>query len=187
MVVRAFIAIELPDTIKEALGDLSQRLRPCGVRASWVKPERMHLTLRFLGEVSENDAERVGDFLEAAYRDLKPFEVTVAGVGAFPNLRRPSVVWVGVEPVRGSLARAQSVAEEAACHIGLPREKRAFRAHLTLARIKEERKADALTTLLEHERSFAGGSFSVRSVSLFGSRLTPKGPIYRHLRKIALP
>ena len=184
--VRTFVAIELPVEVKQALEALSGRLRRSGAKATWVRVDNIHLTLRFLGDVSECDVNRLGERLALAYQEEEPFVLTVAGTGAFPNSRKPSVIWAGVSPLDGGLARAQTIAEDAAAAIGLDAEARAFRPHLTVARIRDSRAIGELPAHLEQERDFFGGEFRVTAVSLFSSQLTPKGPIYRCLREFGL-
>jgi len=183
--MRTFIAIELPGGVEDALQALSGRLRRSGVRATWVKRGRMHLTLRFLGEVSDDRLARLREVLARRYRGLAHFTLQVSGTGAFPNARKPSVVWAGAGPLGGGLAEAQAIAEEAARGIGLRAEKRPFHPHLTIARIKDPDRAGSLVPLLVQERDFDGGSISVSSVSLFSSQLTPNGPIYDRLQEFA--
>ena len=203
--MRSFVAVELPEPILEAVGQLSGRLRASGARVTWIKPENMHLTLRFLGEIDEDNINRLKAILSDAYRGMSPFTLSVRGVGAFPNMRRPSVVWVGaVEAREAGEARSQVqlgneralgddraeaietaylAAESAARAIGLPPEEKAFHPHLTLARIKDAREAPPLVACLERERDFCAGDFTVHSVSLFSSRLTPHGPIYQRIEE----
>jgi len=181
--VRAFLAIEIPESIRSALTALSARLRAADVRASWVKPENIHLTLRFLGDIETDDAERLGEMLAADLQGIGPFPVRVRGTGAFPNPRRPSVVWVGMEPFEGPLAQVQSAAEQAARAIGLDPESKAFHPHLTLARIRDGRAAGPLVRLLIQEHEFDAGEFIVEGATLFSSQLNPKGAIYRRIRE----
>ncbi len=181
--MRAFIAITLPEPVKEAIDELGQRLRRSRAKASWVRPDSMHLTLRFLGDVPEAELNRLGERLTLAYRDVASFRLAVVKTGVFPNMRRPKVVWVGVEPLEGGLQSVWKIAESAAVDSGLKPEKRRFRPHLTVARIRDERKLGTLPELLGEEHRFSGGEFEVARVSLFSSRLTPKGPIYRQLRE----
>ena len=184
--MRTFIAIELPAEIKAALNDLSERLRRSRASASWVKPERMHLTLRFLGEIPESDVARVGSLLEEHSAPFRPFTLSVANTGVFPNSRQPQVVWAGVGPLDGGLIELQRVAEDAAQATGLKPERRPFRPHLTLARIRGQDNVRQLMALVARERGFNGGSFLAANVSLFSSELAPSGPVYTRLRECPL-
>ncbi|MBI4559165.1 MAG: RNA 2',3'-cyclic phosphodiesterase [Candidatus Hydrogenedentes bacterium] len=181
--MRTFIAIELPETVKVALCELSERLRHVPVRASWAKPEAMHLTLRFLGDLESGKLAPLFENLAAEYSGTRPFELKVRSTGAFPNLRHPSVLWVGVEPPDGPLATVQNVAEQAARAIGLSAEKNRFHPHVTIARIKDEAGSNRLVSLLLKEKEFEGGAFPVNGVSLFSSQLTPHGPIHQRLKE----
>jgi len=181
--IRSFIAIEILDAIKESLAALIARLRVPGVRATWVKPENMHLTLRFLGELDPERIETLAASLETAYQGRVPFPLHIRGTGAFPNSRKPSVIWAGLEPLEGALAEVQAIAERAARDIGLPPDDKTFRAHLTLSRIRDARTAQPLMARVMQEQDFDGGEFEVHGVSLFSSQLTRQGPIYQRLRE----
>jgi len=181
--MRSFVAIELPDAVKEALAQLAERLRPARVPASWVRPEQIHLTLRFLGDVDKQRLEQLSAALRAAYRGTAPFTVRVRGTGGFPNIRRPNVIWVSLDPVENGLGGIQQKAELAARAIGLPPEERPFKPHLTLARIKEPRAAWPLAAMLEQEAGFDAGEFTVSRVSLFSSQLNPKGALHTRLEE----
>jgi len=181
--IRSFIAIEIPDAAKESLVALSARLRTSDVRATWVNHGNMHLTLRFLGEIDLDRIEKLAASLESAYQGRAPFSLHIQGTGAFPNPRKPSVIWAGLEPLEGALAEVQAIAERAARDIGLPPDDKTFRAHLTLARIRDARTAQPLITRLIQEQDFDAGEFEVHGVSLFSSQLTRQGPIYQRLRE----
>jgi 2'-5' RNA ligase len=181
--MRCFIAIELPEEAKQELQGMADQLRRAGVRAGWVRPDRMHLTLRFLGEIEEDQSRTAGEFLAHEYSGKNPFECAVQGAGAFPNVRRPSVIWAGVGPLEGGLAEIQALAEEAAAKIGLKPEKRPFHPHLTLGRIRKPEAAGHLGRALVPLKQFQGERFLVAGVTLFSSTLTPKGPIYDRIRE----
>lgn len=181
--MRAFLAIELPDPIRENLEGLAQRLRAAGVNASWVKPGNIHLTLRFLGEIDEGQVRTFCDILAFACRECPLFPLRVCGTGAFPNAHRPSVLWAGCEPLEGPLRPLQRIAEEAARAIGLPPETKAFHPHLTLARVKDWKAAGPVAEALEREKHFDAGEFEVSHVALFSSRLAPTGAVYSLLRE----
>lgn len=176
--MRAFVAIALPREVRESLGDLVARLRASRARATWVHPDRMHLTLRFLGDVAPEPLERLRAMLREPLAAIDPFVLHVRGVGAFPSAARPSVLWAGVEPVDGPLAALQERVESASRAMGLSPETKPFRPHLTLARLRDKGGAAGLPALIPHESRFEGGAFTVEAVSLLSSELTPKGPIY---------
>lgn len=184
--MRAFIAIEIPDAVRESMGALRDQWRDSGVRAAWVRPENMHLTLRFLGEVSHDQVARLRETLDTAYAAMPALCLAIRGAGAFPNPRRPSVLWVGVHALSGDLAAAQQCAEDAARGIGLAADNKAFHPHITLARIRDARQAGPVQELVAAAADFDGGAFAVETVSLFESELRPSGPLYRRLREFRL-
>lgn len=179
--MRTFIAIELPDDIRSALDTLTVRLRASRIRASWVRAENIHLTLRFLGEISVDHVQRLSGILASAYKDTVPFFLIVRGTGAFPNVRNPNIVWAGVEPAEGPLEKVQAAAETAALSIGCKAERRSFHPHLTLARIKDPAEGRKLLPYLAEERNWSAGAFQAAGVSLFSSQLTPHGAMYTRL------
>jgi 2'-5' RNA ligase len=176
----------LPEAILQSLASLRERLRKSGARASWVKDGNMHLTLRFLGEVSTEQLTALTKHLAEVYRDCEAAPLSVSGVGAFPNVRRPSVVWVGMQPVEGPLAALQSHAEQAAHAIGLAPESKSFHPHVTLARIRDDRNLGNLPGALADAREYHAGDFTAEHVALFSSELKPGGPIYRRLEEFRL-
>lgn len=184
--MRAFLAIEVPDSLKPGLTLLRDRLRKSGARASWVATENMHLTIRFLGDIAENDIERLRIPVEAACATCPPIHLVINGAGAFPALRRPSVLWAGVQEASGALTALQARLESAARTIGLPPEKKTFHPHITLARIKDPRHPCGLPALLEAEAHFAGGDFSAGYVTLFSSELTRQGAVHHRLQEFSL-
>ena len=181
--VRAFIAIELSEAVRLAIREFIDEFRKCGVRASWVKPENLHLTLRFLGDVDEATLAGLGNSLARAYRGTEPFCLEVAGAGCFPNPRRPSVLWVGVPDAPEALWTVQGIAEAAARECGLKAEAKTYKPHITVARIRDSRGGESFSKRLDEAHAFRAGEFSVQSMSLFSSTLTPTGAIYLTLRK----
>ena len=181
--MRVFVAIELPEDAKRALGDLIDRLRASGATATWVNAETMHLTLRFLGEIDDAQLALYRTRLAEAYLETRAFSLTVEGVSAFPNLRRPSVFWAGVTTDGPELAYVQEAAERAAQAIGLEPEPKAFHPHVTLARVKEREQGARLAARVPAEEAFAAGEFAVAAVTLFQSRLTPQGPVHTPIQE----
>ena len=184
--MRAFLAITLPDDVRESLASLSKRLRKSGAKASWVKPANFHLTLRFLGDVDDQSLEGLRDVLRAQYSGCGPLRMSVEGVGVFPNIRRPGVVWAGMAALEGDLPLVQRYAEDAARAIGLPPEKKAFHPHVTLARVRDHRRLGTLRDALEQARDYVGGEVAAGHVSLFSSELRRDGAVYRVIEEFPL-
>ena len=180
--MRLFIAVDVPSEIRKALGDVQRALRPLSGSARWVAPESIHITLRFLGEVPE---KRLDD-IKAELKGLtwKPFTVTVRGVGFFPGTRSPRVLWAGMEaPTMEGLAEQLDTRME---RLGFEKEKRAFRAHITLARAKNNRIDSSLVSAAAKFEEHDFGSFTVDRVFLFKSTLKPSGAVYEKLKEFVL-
>jgi 2'-5' RNA ligase len=179
--MRAFIAIDLPEAIHAALKRRREEFRSACRDARWTRPEGIHLTLKFLGEISDAQVEEVTGAL-AALGSFEPFPVEVKGYGFFPNARRPRVFWVGVEapPALGELARRVETALEKR---GFAPEQRAFTPHLTLARFPAPRPQPALEALLERQAEAELGRFEAAEFFLFESKLSPQGAQYRKVAR----
>lgn len=178
---RLFAAIEIPPEVRDRVAAVRDRLRDVGWRAKWVNPEGTHLTLKFYGNVPVDAIPALAGALRPAVAKSAPFTIEAAGAGAFPNPRRPRVLWLGVdgEEVR-RLAALQQAVERASATQGYPPEERAFHPHLTLARVRRE----DLGTVRDAERRLAEiGALPplpipVERVTLFRSELRRTGAIY---------
>ena len=189
--IRTFIAIELDETISAALADLQRRLKAKVPQGSvrWVKPEGIHLTLKFLGDVPANRIEEVERALTQACTRFSAFSVSVGGLGCFPNPRRPRVVWVGVQEESGTLTRLQKAIEDEMEKLGFAPEGRRFHAHLTLGRT--QRRASSgdvrrLGQLVSETEIGRLGQMEARVVSLMKSDLRPTGAVYTQLAAVKL-
>ena len=181
-VLRAFIAIELSADIQRELDRLSGSLRHrlSGKSVRWVPAENIHLTLKFLGNVSPANLEALQSVLHTEAARFAPFELRVAGLGAFPSTRRPRVVWVGVQaPVE--LGQLQRGLEEGLTYLGYSPEGRSFTPHLTLGRVSQsanntelKRIGEAVVDLKVGEL----GAMQVQEVRLYRSDLQPGGAVY---------
>ena len=177
--MRLFIAIELPNHYKEAVGKLRTPTIP---GARWVAPEQIHLTLAFLGEVDEETSKRL--ITRLAKIKGAGFELCLTGTGCFPDRRRPRVVWVGVKPEPGLLQLAEMVRETVlAC--GIPQEERPFSPHLTLARLKIPASRE-LGVFLDQHMSVDLPHFAVKEFILFQSKLSRQGALHIPLRNFPL-
>ena len=188
--LRAFIAIELPTEVTQHLGNLIQHLRgrgPSGVR--WVRPEAIHLTLKFLGSI---DVGRVTPILEALERSVQgqlSFRLHLEGAGAFPRLQAPRVLWVGLSGDVETLHRLQQGVEESLAALDFPPEKRPFSPHLTLGRVQRPlspHDRELLPAILGRLPVNEALAIPSERVSLMQSTLLPSGAIYRRIGEIQL-
>lgn len=179
--MRAFIAIDLPDAIRQALGREQARFRSVCPDARWTRPEGVHLTLKFLGEISEAQVRNVTEALERL-APFEPFSLEVKGFGFFPDARRPQVFWAGLD-APPALAQLADPIEDAMEKLGLAREQRSFRPHLTLARFRYPRPQSALEALLGGQGERSLGRFEASEFFLFESKLSPQGAEYRKVAR----
>ena len=184
--MRAFIAIEIPQAVKEGMAVVRDRLRSAGVDAGWSRPEGVHLTLKFLGEVSEELVPEIMRTLALALGDAGRFRLGVEGVGVFPNPAAARVVWFGLSGDVQALAALQAAVEQAMAGLGIERDDRPFTPHLTLGRIRLIRKRSAWLEGLAEVRNSRLPGFEVGSVSLIESQLRQTGAVYRELGRVAL-
>jgi 2'-5' RNA ligase len=180
--MRVFIAIDIPNEIRDRLGAVQEKVRSSTASARWVAPESIHVTLKFIGEMPEKRREDI----DQALRGLtwKSIRVKVRGVGFFPGNRSPRVLWAGLEAasMEGLAKEIDSRLE----HAGFDRERRAFRPHLTLARAKGSRLDKALVTAATPFTETEFGTFTVNQIYLFESTLKAGGSVYTKLKEYAL-
>jgi len=181
---RLFVATELPPNIKAELVDTQARLRQSNPPVTWVAPESMHLTLRFLGETSIERLPSLRAGLSTALAQHAAIRLRLSGAGAFPNERRPSVVWAGVGGEIAALADAQAAIETAVISLGFAPEPKPFRAHLTLGRMRREANPEQQQRLGDAIRSQPPPralEWSVERIVLFRSELRGDRPVYTEI------
>lgn len=184
--VRTFIANELSEDLREALGLLQDRLRSQMPRGSvrWVRPDGIHLTLKFLGDTPVEQVDQVKAALAEAATKAGPFRITVRGLGCFPNTRRPRVIWVGLEEPTGALQRLRDAVEARVAPVGFPTEQRSFSPHLTLGRVQRGASSSEVREIGQRvAASTTGlvGEMEVFTVSFIKSDLKPSGAVYTTL------
>lgn len=184
--MRAFIAIDLEESLKRTLETFAGELKPLARGVRWVGAAGMHLTLKFLGEISESDAARLSSVLEETATRHRAFALALVGTGTFPPGRRePRVVWVGVVSGPPLLALQEDVEREMA-KLGFEREKRPFHPHLTLGRVKSPVGLDPLVQEMRRQQDRRFGGMSVQKFSFFESTLKPSGAEYTILKEFRL-
>ena len=182
--VRSFVAADLDDaTIRGRIVNAQEGLKQTGAALKIVEPEIMHLTLRFLGEIPQSTVERVKE----AMNELKfpKFEVEFTGLGVFPNIRRISVVWVGIKQGQEQLNDIFHQLEPKLRQLGLPADNKGFSPHMTIARVRSGLNREALAKYVEELSGNEFGRMPVNWVRLKKSVLTPKGPIYTTIHEVA--
>jgi RNA 2',3'-cyclic 3'-phosphodiesterase len=177
--LRTFIALPIDDVIRKRVVALQEELGETGAEVKWVEPENLHVTLLFLGEI---DALEVVDICRAVRKvaeNTAPFSLSVSGIGAFPNMRRPRTLWIGVDEGRDPLVALHDALEGALLKLGAyRREERGYTPHLTLGRITGEDAPAPLKGRLTRESDWLAGTLAVREVHVMSSELLPDGPRY---------
>jgi 2'-5' RNA ligase len=177
---RAFISADIVPS--EALVSVLRRLAGSKADLKTVKPELMHLTLKFLGEAEESLVDEIVMRIAKATEGFQPFRIRLKGMGAFPSMSNIRVVWVGIEN-GGPLERIAEELDESMSELGFVREKRGFKPHLTLARMRSARNIANVQEILTENAATDYGEYTVDRVLLKKSVLTPNGPIYSTVRE----
>lgn len=183
--MRSFIAINLPTQVKSDMGEIIARLRPSGPPAKWVPTKNLHLTLKFLDEIREDQIDPILNAIARGCEGKSQFEIALRGFGVFPNARKARVFWIGIDSGFETLkALAQSIDTHIAT-LGFPREGRPFSAHITLARLREPAPAEGLmraAALVDYDSA----SIPVAQVDLMRSVLSSQGASYSIIGSVPL-
>ena len=181
--IRAFLAVEISDEIRAAAGGLIEEMSLPQYDVKWVRPGNVHVTIKFFGTIDPAQVTSIADVMESIGREWRPFEISVERVGVFPDLRRPRIVWLGIGEGRKNLERLSREAEEALRPVGFPPERRPFKGHLTIGRVRSQRGGAELARQIERRRGFRAGRAVVSELVLFRSDLRPGGAVYTPLER----
>lgn len=188
--IRAFIAIELPAELRQQLARLQARLKADSQPIiKWVNPDSIHLTLKFLGNIPTSDIDLITQVMTDAAKRIAPFYLETGAPGAFPNLKRVQVVWVGLGGEVDKLKRLQQIIETNLTQLGFAAEQRQFKPHLTLARLGKEvppGERQRLGELIAATSFETGERVKVNSLNLIRSQLTREGAIYTRISSAGL-
>ena len=179
--IRTFVAVEAASELCRTLDSFRAELEECGADVKWVEPHQYHITLKFLGNTPAQQVPDVVKTVQDVVSEIPAFQMTLRGAGAFPNLRKPNVIWVGVTEGADRLAELAAAVDRGLERLGFEPEQRPFRAHLTIGRTRSLRGVGPLCLRLAEARDIHVGQMDVAEVVVMKSVLTPKGPIYTRL------
>lgn len=189
--IRSFVAILLPHDLRESIAATIEALRPFGTAVAWVPPQNLHITLQFLGNQTEERLAEAAAALDEASIGCAPLDITFHGIGGFPGLERPRILWVGVAQGALEVRTLQARVADALARRGFAREDRAWHPHLTIGRVFDERRwrreaGPPLRGALAKAAATRFGTVRVTEVALMRSDLSPKGARYTVRRVAAL-
>lgn len=185
-IIRTFIAAEMPKNIISGVGELQQGLKDYGIDIRWIRPENIHLTLKFLGDVQAADIGNIFGAISRTVDGIASISLNAKGIGVFPGLSRPRVLWVGLAGQLEVLLQLQKTLDSNLKAIGFPQEKRPFKGHLTIGRIKTKINAKKFGDALMAFRHFETETFIADKIILFKSELKPQGAVYTRLASAPL-
>jgi len=186
MAGRTFLALPLAEGVVRRLTEAQRQLATVGAHVRWVAPENLHLTVKFLGEVNDEDLGRVCRTAEEIASRVESFPFSVAGLSAVPPAGQLRMVWAGIDESTGRLEKLQGLLEAAYAELGFKAENRAFRPHLTLGRVKSGRGVAELRSAVGELAETDFGAQPAEELIVFSSTLTPAGPVYAPLTKAPL-
>ena len=172
--------------MKKELAGLQDELRSAGADVKWVNPDNIHLTLKFLGDITEEKKTDIANLLDDTASKYKSFETNLFKIGCFPRLESPRVIWVGIDKNCATIEEIADNLKVPLEKLGFPREKRRFSAHLTLGRVRSPKNKDKLVQKIKALEFNSNAFSSVSKLTLFKSTLTPKGSIYTVLYEAVL-
>lgn len=179
--IRCFIAIEIPDAIQSLLICAQEELKRNIRGASWVKRGNIHLTLRFLGDVAPNQISTIKNAIEKVAIRRSPFSMKIGGIGAFPNLTRPRIIWAGVKTGANEVVAISKDIDSGLSQHGFGRDEKPFRPHLTLARVKRRINLKPLVDVFQQYDTINGATLIVDQIRVVRSELRQSGAIYTPL------
>jgi RNA 2',3'-cyclic 3'-phosphodiesterase len=184
--VRAFMAVEIPPALYPHISELQSFLKKADSDAGWVPEQNFHYNLKFFGYLAESEIKKIISATKKIVSYAKPFEIEIQGIGAFPAMTSPRVLWLGMKKGSAELKSLANSLENEYSNIGIPKEEREFQAHLTLCRLKSGSNAKELIEKVKQKEHINIGSFKVNEIVLFKSTLTPSGPVYEPIERFRL-
>ena len=184
--IRTFIAIELDASIQKALQNIQDQLKKAQCEVKWVKPENIHVTLKFLGDISSDQVELIEQILERTLAPFRSFPMEITHVGAFPKIENPHIIWVGTNPQQHTVKDMALFLEKQLEMAGFKKEDRDFAPHITIGRLKLSTNKPALVKAIKSVAIAPPLLQLVQKITLFKSTLSSQGSIYEALRTVQL-
>lgn len=184
--IRAFVALKLPENIIYSIKRIQDDLKLYGFPVRWVRPEKMHLTMKFFGEISRSDINNIGAAMNNCAGSYAPLSLSAKGVGIFPGISRPRIIWTGISGEASRLFDLHNALEKRFEEIHFKKEERPFKGHLTLGRFRERADNGKLVEALKKFQNFESEIFVAGELYLYKSNLRPEGPEYTELLNISL-
>ncbi len=184
--IRTFFAVKIPEDIIARITCIQKDIQAYDLNVNWVKPENIHLTLKFLGNTHIADLKDIGSAMQDVVSDFTPLMLSAKGVGIFPDLRRPKVIWVGISGEIEALSLLQKQMDIQLDEIGLNTKKQRFKGHSTIGRIKGRIDPALFGEILQTHQQFCSKTFLADKIYLLQSELKPAGPVYSKLMSFQL-
>ena len=184
--IRTFVAVLLDEDLKRNIAKVQSELRKLAPDMRWVKPDCLHITLRFLGDVPEEGMAQVAATVKDAAAGIEPFEMTVSGLGVFPNILRARTVWAGVSGGADQLTELAKRVEDALAQAGFEGDEKRFTPHIAVSRARERGAPAGLAEAIDKTNADNVGMIRVGEVAVMASELTSTGPVYTILHSLPL-
>lgn len=179
--IRAFVALKLPESIISSIKRIQEELKLYRFPVRWVRPEKIHLTIKFFGGIAESDLKNIGAAMNNCAGSYAPLSLSAKGVGVFPSITRPRIIWTGISGEASLLFAIRNDLENRFEETGFKKEDRPFKGHLTLGRFRERTDSGKLIEALRKFQGFESEIFVAGKLYLYKSDLEPEGPVYTEL------
>jgi len=180
---RAFIAIDVEQSSQ--ITDIVNDLNNSGANIKLVKPENMHITIKFLGDTDEKFVGRIREIMEKSVENIESFEIKLKSIGVFPNQDYIKIIWIGIEQYEKIVEIAKKI-NKGLSKIGFKKEKREFSPHLTIGRVKNSKNKDKILHIINRYENTEFNTYKIKSIKLIKSELRSKGPIYTTIEEIKI-
>ena len=184
--IRTFVAVPTSSTLQKRAAYLIDRLRCSDANVNWMKPDNLHLTIKFIGDVPNTEVSQVCQAVGTAVGSHGPFAVSYEGMGAFPNCERPKVIWLGVTQGSERLMQLHASVDNSLCDLGILPERRPYQPHLTVGRLRRPVPSPQLGELMAQYEEFSAGTVVVKELLVMASFLGRGGPTYDVMARFPL-